>query len=64
MRYGMFSDEGNMLVHRVVMTARREGWDWAKTERHLALLARAHPKTASEALDTVVREAVYTVVNG
>lgn len=58
----MYTDEGNMLVHKVVMTARQEGWSWDKTDRHLTLLAKAHPKRAGEATDTVVREAVYTVV--
>jgi hypothetical protein len=57
--YGMFSDRGNLLVDGVVRTARREQWDWGKTVRYLTLLARAHPNTAGEALDTAVREAVY-----
>ena len=59
MEYGMFTQEGNQLVHRVVQEARVQGWDWPKTYRHLALLAKAHPKTAGEALDTAVREIVY-----
>lgn len=59
MDYAMFTQEGNQLVHRVVETARREGWDWPKTYRHLELLARAHPETAGECLDTAVREVVY-----
>ena len=58
--YGMFSDKGNALVHRVVCEARVQGYDWAKVQRHLDLLRRAHPHTASEAMDTVVRETVYT----
>jgi hypothetical protein len=57
--YGMFSQAGNLLVDRVVEEARVQGWSWAKTYRHLVLLARAHPNTASECLDTAVREAVY-----
>ena len=55
----MFTQEGNRLVDRVVQEARVQGWDWPKTYRHLALLAKAHPKTAGEALDTAVREVVY-----
>jgi hypothetical protein len=57
--YGMYSDRGNELVGRVVAEARVQGWDWPKTQRHLALLARAHPRIAGEAFDTAVREIVY-----
>ena len=57
--YGMFSETGNQLVGRVVSEARVQGWDWPKTQRHLALLAKAHPRTAGEAFDTAVREVVY-----
>ena len=57
--YGMFSDKGNALVDRVVAEARVQGWDWPKTQRHLQLLAKAHPRTAGEAYDTAVREVVY-----
>jgi hypothetical protein len=57
--YGMFTEAGNQLVGRVVAEARGQGWDWPKTQRHLALLAKAHPKSASEAYDTAVREIVY-----
>ena len=57
--YFMFSEWGNALVDRVVCEARVQGWDWPKTQRHLALLARAHPDTAGEAYDTAVREVVY-----
>lgn len=57
--YGMFSDKGNALVGRVVSEARVQGWDWPKTQRHLQLLAKAHPTFAREAFDTAVREVVY-----
>jgi hypothetical protein len=57
--YAMYSQRGNELVDGIVQAARREGWDWAKTYRHLELLARAHPRTAAECLDTAVREEVY-----
>jgi len=57
--YMMYSDRGNALVDRVVKEARVQGWDWPKTQRHLALLARAHPRVAGEANDTAVREVVY-----
>jgi hypothetical protein len=62
MDYAMFSPRGNELVHGVVQAAQREGWDWDKTQRHLQLLARAHPKAAAEAMDTAVREEVWAVL--
>jgi hypothetical protein len=58
--YGMYTDKGNALVGRVANEARVQGWGWAKTCRHLQLLAKAHPRDAGEAYDTVVREIVYT----
>ena len=63
MDYGMFTQEGNRLVDRVVAEARLQGWDWPKTYRHLVLLSKAHPRTAREATDTAVREIVYTTLN-
>jgi hypothetical protein len=60
--YAMYSARGNELVDGVVTAARKEGWDWAKTYRHLQLLARAHPRTAAECLDTAVREEVYAAL--
>ena len=59
MDYGMYTEQGNKLVDRVVTEARVQGWDWPKTARHLALLSKAHPRTAGEANDTAVREIVY-----
>jgi hypothetical protein len=61
--YAMYSARGNELVHGVVQAARKEGWDWAKTERHLQLLVRAHPTAAREAMDTAVREEVYAALH-
>jgi hypothetical protein len=63
MDYAMFSPRGNELVHGVVQAAQREGWDWDKTQRHLLLLTRAHPKAAAEAMDTAVREEVWAALN-
>jgi hypothetical protein len=61
--YGMYSPRGNDLVDGVVRVARREGWDWGKTQRHLQLLAKAHPTAAREAMDTAVREEVWAALN-
>lgn len=60
--YGMYTPTGNMLVDRVVQEARRSGWSWSKTYRHLQLLAKAHPRSAAEATDTAVREIVYAAL--
>ena len=60
--YAMYSARGNELVHGVVTAARREGWTWSKTYRHLQLLAQAHPRSAAECLDTAVREEVYAAL--
>jgi hypothetical protein len=61
--YAMYTPRGNQLVDGVVQAARKAGWDWPKTYRHLELLARAHPKTAGECLDTAVREEVYAALD-
>jgi len=61
--YAMFSHRGNQLVHGVVQAAEKQAWDWNTVQRHLILLAQAHPKTANEATDTAVREAVYSALN-
>lgn len=62
MDYGMFTEQGNKLVDRVVAEARVQGWDWPKTYRHLVLLSKAHPRAAREATDTVVREIVFNTL--
>jgi hypothetical protein len=62
MKYGMYSAAGNSRVHHLLMTARRESWDWPKMDRHLTLLARSNPALLGECTDTVVREAVYAAL--
>jgi hypothetical protein len=62
MKYGMYSAAGNSRVHHLLMTARREGWDWPKMDRHLTLLARSNPALLGECTDTVVREAVHAAL--
>lgn len=57
--YGMFTDEGNNMVAEIVDRARRNHWSWAQTQGALEQLARNHPDTAGEAMDTEVREIVY-----
>ena len=55
--YAMFTEEGSMRVHKLLMEARRQGWSFEKLDRHLTLLSKV--KGFSEAPDTAVREAVY-----
>lgn len=65
MDYGMFTDEGNLAVHKIVTYANglhevNEGpvervWNWALNE----LEALARDSRYEEATDTAVREAVY-----
>jgi hypothetical protein len=57
MNYGMFSQDGNQRVQRLLREARLHGWSFEKLERHLTLLAKV--PGFSEATDTAVREAVY-----
>ena len=61
--YAMFSPRGNELVDGIVQVARNDGWDWDKTQRHLQLLVKAHPRSAAEAMDTAVREEVWAALN-
>jgi len=61
MKYGMFTEEGNYRVHRIVQSARREGWSWEQTQSYLAILAK-HVPECREASDTVVRESVYSAL--
>jgi hypothetical protein len=57
MSYGMFSQDGNQRVHRLLKEAQLHGWSFEKLDRHLTLLAKV--PGFSEATDTAVREAVY-----
>jgi hypothetical protein len=58
-KYGMFTQQGNALVAKIVNEARVQGLDWPQVQRRLLLLSNTHKQTASEAYDTVVREVVY-----
>jgi DNA-binding phage protein len=60
--YGMFSDEGNMAVHGIVVVAKSAKLSWADIYKSLNDLARGNPDTLGEAMDTMVREIVYDTV--
>lgn len=59
--YGMFTEAGDQAVDRIVRAARRNNWTWKETYQVLYELSDDYDRYG-EALDTVVREAVYTAL--
>ena len=59
--YGMFTELGNAAVHAVVVTARENRLTWPQTYRALSQLSEY--KEFGEAMDTDVREYVYSALN-
>lgn len=60
--YGMFTSEGNYQVARIVERAKKNGWDWARTQSELYVLADSDAQLYGEATDTAVREYVYSAI--
>jgi len=60
--YGMYSDEGNMAVHGIVVAAKSQNLSWKQTFKALRDLADSNPDSFGEAMDTVVREMVYDAI--
>jgi hypothetical protein len=61
----MYTSEGNLAVHGIVVTAKTLKLDWDQVEQSLRALADSDYDKFGEATDTAVREAVYeVVVNG
>lgn len=60
--YGMFSTEGNLAVHGIVIAAKTLNLSVSKVEKLLRALADSDYDKFGEATDTVVRESVYEVV--
>ena len=58
--YGMFTELGNAAVHAVVVSARANQLTWPQTYR--ALHALSEQKEFGEAMDTAVRECVYSAL--
>ena len=58
--YAMFTDLGNAAVHAVVVSARANQLTWPQTYR--ALHALSEQKEFGEAMDTAVRECVYSAL--
>ena len=57
--YGMFSSEGNLAVHGVVVAAVTMNLTWPETYKCLNMLAKYDYSKFGEAMDTEVRECVY-----
>ena len=61
MDYGMFTSEGNVAVSGIVEYAKMHNLSWKVVYQNLVDLANFDEKYA-EALDTVVRECVYSAI--
>ena len=60
--YGMFTDEGDQAIDCIVQSARENKWSWLETYQALCQLAEDYDRFG-EAMDTAVREAVYTTLD-
>ena len=58
--YGMFTELGNAAVHAIVVAARANDLTWAQVQRALSQLSEQ--KEFAEAMDTMVREYVYSAL--
>ena len=58
--YAMYTELGNAAVHAVVVSARANQLTWPQTYR--ALHALSEQKEFGEAMDTAVRECVYSAL--
>ena len=58
--YGMYTDAGNQAVHAIVEHALKNNQAWLTVYQELCCLAEV--QAFSEALDTMVREYVYSAV--
>jgi len=60
--FGMFSDVGNAGVETLVNFARVANLTWPETYNGLRKLADSNPDVYGEAMDTDVRECVYSAL--
>ena len=58
--YAMFSELGNAAVHAIVISAKANNLSWSQVLRALRQLAEQ--KEFGEAMDTMVREYVYSAI--
>ena len=60
--YGMFSSEGNLAVHGIVIAAKTMNLSWGETYNILRALSNSDYDKFGEVMDTSVREAVYSEI--
>jgi hypothetical protein len=60
--FGMFSKQGNIVVESLVNYARAANLTWPETYDALRKLADSDSELYGEAMDTVVRECVYSTL--
>jgi hypothetical protein len=58
--YAMYSELGNAAIHAIVIAAKANDLSWAQVLRALRQLAEQ--KEFGEAMDTMVRECVYSAL--
>jgi len=61
--YGMFSSDGNLAVHGLVIVAKTQQLTWPQTYKCLEALAKSDYNKFGEAMDTDVRECVYSALD-
>ena len=61
--FGMFSEQGNTAVEALVNYARVANLTWAETYDAMRKLANSNSELYGEAMDTEVREQVYSALN-
>ena len=59
-RYGMFSDAGDAVIFGIVQNAKSQKWTWAQTLNALRQVSEING--FGEAMDTAVREVVYSEI--
>ena len=58
--YAMYTELGNAGVHAIVVAARANQLTWAQVVNALRQLAESNEDVFGEAMDTMVRECVYS----
>lgn len=61
--YGMFSEEGNKQIADIIEFHKMQKSNWATVYQNLRDLADSDYEKFGEAMDTEVRECVYTALN-
>ena len=61
--YGMFSEEGNKQIADIIEFHKMQKSNWSTVYQNLRDLADSDYEKFGEAMDTEVRECVYTALN-